>query len=162
MFCMNCGAQLSDTAKFCGSCGTKVELSDLGTPAVPVNSAAPAQTTQTAQTAPIQEAQPVQLSKPAVSGQSAPTPAMSGTNSTIPAQAQTAQFAQPMEQVNAAQSAGDIQPMKYSAEIPAGASAVQPIKKKRRLVPGLCIAAGAVVVLGGAGAAFCHFNKPMV
>ena len=26
MFCMNCGAQLSDTAKFCGSCGTKVEL----------------------------------------------------------------------------------------------------------------------------------------
>lgn len=162
MFCMNCGAQLSDTAKFCGSCGTKVELSDLGTPAVPVNSAAPAQTTQTAQTAPIQEAQPVQLSKPAVSGQTAPTPAMSGTNSTIPAQAQTAQFAQPMEQVNAAQSAGDIQPMKYSAEIPAGASAVQPIKKKRRLVPGLCIAAGAVVVLGGAGAAFCHFNKPMV
>ena len=32
MFCMNCGAQLSDTAKFCGSCGTKVELPDLGVP----------------------------------------------------------------------------------------------------------------------------------
>ena len=55
MFCMNCGAQLSDTAKFCGSCGTKVELPDLGVPAaaaasVPANNSAPAETAQAAQT----------------------------------------------------------------------------------------------------------------
>ena len=71
-------------------------------------------------------------------------------------------YAQPMQQFNAAQSAQDIQPMRYSAEVPPAAPAVQPVRKKNRLIPGLCIAAGAVVVLGGAGAAFCHFNKPLV
>ena len=71
-------------------------------------------------------------------------------------------YAQPMQQFNAAQSAQDIQPMRYSAEVPPASPAVQPVRKKNRLIPGLCIAAGAVVVLGGAGAAFCHFNKPLV
>ena len=49
MFCMNCGAQLSDTAKFCGSCGTKVELPDLGVPAAAAETAQPAQSAQPAQ-----------------------------------------------------------------------------------------------------------------
>ena len=68
MFCMNCGAQLSDTAKFCGSCGTKAELPDLGVPAaaaasVPANNSAPAETAQPAQSAqPSQAAQTINLS----------------------------------------------------------------------------------------------------
>ena len=225
MFCMNCGAQLSDTAKFCGSCGTKLELPDLGVPAaaaasVPANNSAPAETAQPAQSAqPSQAAQTINLSKQAspaqtsgipamsaVSAQTAPTvptvPTSPAVSSFIPnevssssgsfgsdfaqrsdrqsavsaqnSQAQPTQpdtpdqpgqpvaYAQPMQQFNAAQSAQDIQPMRYSAEVPPAAPAVQPVRKKNRLIPGLCIAAGAVVVLGGAGAAFCHFNKPLV
>ena len=233
MFCMNCGAQLSDTAKFCGSCGTKVELPDLGVPAaaaasVPANNSAPAQAaqaSQSVQTAQAPSAQPVQpsqaaqtidLSKQAAPVQTSGIPAMSAASAqpaptapTTPAapsfipnevnsrsgsfgsdfaqradrqsavsaqnsQAQPTQpatpdqpgqpvaYAQPMQQFNAAQSAQDIQPMRYSAEVPPAAPAVQPVRKKNRLIPGLCIAAGAVVVLGGAGAAFCHFNKPLV
>ena len=71
MFCMNCGAQLSDTAKFCGSCGTKVELPNLGVPtaaaaSVPANNSAPAETAQPAQSAqPSQAAQTINLSKQA-------------------------------------------------------------------------------------------------
>ena len=156
MFCMNCGAQLSDTAKFCGSCGTKVELPDLGVPAaaaasVPANNSAPAETAQPAQSAqPPQAAQTINLSKQASPAQTSGIPAVNAVS------------AQPMQQFNAAQSAQDIQPMRYSAEVPTVAPAVQPVRKKNRLIPGLCIAAGAVVVLGGAGAAFCHFNKPLV
>lgn len=156
MFCMNCGAQLSDTAKFCGSCGTKVELPDLGVPAaaaasVPANNSAPAETAQPAQSAqPSQAAQTINLSKQASPAQTSGIPAANAVS------------AQPMQQFNAAQSAQDIQPMRYSAEVPPAAPAVQPVRKKNRLIPGLCIAAGAVVVLGGAGAAFCHFNKPLV
>jgi len=225
MFCMNCGAQLSDTAKFCGSCGTKVELPDLGVPAaaaasVPANNSAPAETAQPAQSAqPSQTAQTINLSKQASPAQTSGIPAMSAVSAqtapTVPtaptapaapsfipnevssssgsfgsdfaqrsdrqsavssqnSQAQPTQpatpdqpgqpvaYAQPMQQFNAAQSAQDIQPMRYSAEVPPAAPAVQPVRKKNRLIPGLCIAAGAVVVLGGAGAAFCHFNKPLV
>lgn len=225
MFCMNCGAQLSDTAKFCGSCGTKVELPNLGVPtaaaaSVPANNSAPAETAQPAQSAqPSQAAQTINLSKQASPAQTSGIPAMSAVSAqtapTVPtaptspaapsfipnevssssgsfgsdfaqrsdrqsavsaqnSQAQPTQpdtpdqpgqpvaYAQPMQQFNAAQSAQDIQPMRYSAEVPPAAPAVQPVRKKNRLIPGLCIAAGAVVVLGGAGAAFCHFNKPLV
>ena len=35
MFCKNCGAQIADDAKFCPSCGTKVELN--GTPSKQIN-----------------------------------------------------------------------------------------------------------------------------
>ena len=179
MFCMNCGAQLSDTAKFCGSCGTKVELPNLGVPtaaaaSVPANNSAPAETAQPAQSAqPSQAAQTINLSKQASPAQTSGIPAMSAVSAQN-SQAQPTQpdtpdqpgqpvaYAQPMQQFNAAQSAQDIQPMRYSAEVPPAAPAVQPVRKKNRLIPGLCIAAGAVVVLGGAGAAFCHFNKPLV
>lgn len=176
---MNCGAQLSDTAKFCGSCGTKVELPNLGVPtaaaaSVPANNSAPAETAQPAQSAqPSQAAQTINLSKQASPAQTSGIPAMSAVSAQN-SQAQPTQpdtpdqpgqpvaYAQPMQQFNAAQSAQDIQPMRYSAEVPPAAPAVQPVRKKNRLIPGLCIAAGAVVVLGGAGAAFCHFNKPLV
>lgn len=77
-------------------------------------------------------------------------------------QAQSAGFAQPMQQLDSSQSAEDIQPMRYSADIPADVPAVKPIKKKSNLIPGLCIAAGAAVVLGGTGAVFCQCNKPLV
>ena len=39
-------------------------------------------------------------------------------------------YAQPMQQFNAAQSAQDIQPMRYSAEVPPASPAVQPVRKK--------------------------------
>ena len=86
MFCMNCGAQLSDTAKFCGSCGTKVELPDLGVPAaaaasVPANNSAPAETAQPAQSAqPSQAAQTINLSKQASPAQTSGIPAMSAVS----------------------------------------------------------------------------------
>lgn len=212
MFCMNCGAQLSDSAKFCGSCGTKVELPDLGTPVaaaeaflannsapaqaapaqtsgIPAMSAASAQNVPTAPTAPTASAAPSfipnevnsrsgsfgsdfaqradrQSAVSAQNSQAQPTQPTQPTQPAQPAQsgqsAQSAAYAQPMQQFNAAQSAQDIQPMRYSAEVPPAVPAVQPVRKKNRLIPGLCIAAGAVVVLGGAGAAFYHFNKPLV
>ena len=89
MFCMNCGAQLSDTAKFCGSCGTKVELPDLGVPAaaaasVPANNSAPAETAQPAQSAqPSQAAQTINLSKQASSAQTSGIPAMSAVSALL-------------------------------------------------------------------------------
>ena len=59
-------------------------------------------------------------------------------------------------------SLNDIQPVRYSSEMPQAVPAVQPVKKKNRLVPGLCIAAGAVVVLGGAGAVVYSCNRPAI
>ena len=51
----------------------------------------------------------------------------------------------------------DIQPERYTVPEPI------PEKKKRsRLVPGICIAAGALVALGGAGALVYNLNKPAV
>lgn len=51
----------------------------------------------------------------------------------------------------------DIQPERYTVPDPV------PEKKKRsKLVPGICIAAGALVVLGGAGALVYNLNKPAV
>lgn len=56
----------------------------------------------------------------------------------------------------------DIQPVRYSSEMPQAVPAVHSVKKKNRLVPGLCIAAGAVVVLGGAGAVVYSCNRPAI
>ena len=177
MFCMNCGAKLSDTAKFCGCCGAKVEPLD-----IPV-SADPAQATQ--------PAKPVQLAKSDSPAQSpaaattAATPVTNGAPSFIPNEVnsragsfgsdfadrsaatitQTSDPMQSAQPIFSPQSADGIQPVRYSAEIPPAAPATdlsQPAKKKSRLIPGLCIAAGAVVVLGGASAVFYNCNKPLV
>ncbi|MGN1109677.1 MAG: zinc-ribbon domain-containing protein, partial [Oscillospiraceae bacterium] len=49
------------------------------------------------------------------------------------------------------------QPVRYTAEpVPLTPA---PKKKRSKLIPGLCIAAGAVVVLGGAGAIVYNLNK---
>lgn len=51
----------------------------------------------------------------------------------------------------------DIQPERYTIPEP-----ILEKKKRSRLVPGICIAAGALVVLGGAGALVYNLNKPAV
>ena len=41
MFCSNCGKTVREGAKFCGSCGTPVEIPDVATPAIAVPAEAP-------------------------------------------------------------------------------------------------------------------------
>lgn len=41
MFCTNCGTQISDTANFCGSCGSRVKILDPAPPPVPTPVAQP-------------------------------------------------------------------------------------------------------------------------
>lgn len=160
MFCMNCGAQLSDSAKFCTSCGAKQELPDHDDPVV----SAAEQSSQAA--VPQQNAAPSMSTAPSfIPNEVNSNSSFGGFGSDFTnrcgnreQQAQSAGFAQPMQQLDPSQSAEDIQPMRYSANVPA----VKPIKKKSKLIPGLCIAAGAAVVLGGTGAVFCQCNKPLV
>lgn len=165
---MNCGAKLSDTAKFCGSCGAKVEPLDVPASAPADVSANPVQTMQTANTVPSAQTNPVHLGKAELPAQSTVT---NGAPSFIPSEVDShadssensgsfGSFAS-RQPFTAPQNGEEIQPVRYSAEIPPVTSIAAP-KKKNRLIPGLCIAAGAVVVLGGAGAVFYNCNKPLV
>lgn len=192
MFCQNCGAQIPDNAKFCGSCGT-------------VNALYKPETTEPAQAAVNSSAVPQQVSQtiPQTIPQEIPAPAFNAAETQ--SFQQPAQPAQPAQNTQAAsgiqyaqnipqeqpaqgvqnptdmlmneyyraanaqnntiptgtvqQPAADPQPMRYTA----APVADMPVKKKKsKLIPGLCIAAGAVVVLGGAGAAIYHFNKASI
>lgn len=53
----------------------------------------------------------------------------------------------------------ETQPMRYTAEpVPAAV----PVKKRSKLIPGICIAAGAAVVLGGTGAVVYNMNRASI
>lgn len=131
MFCQKCGAQLPENAKFCANCGAANEFAAQ-------NSSVPQ---------PVQNAEPVRSAQPA--------------QPQNPTELLMNEYYKATEPQTAAQqpssSQQDPQPVRYTAEPVPVVAATK--KKRSKLIPGLCIAAGAVVVLGGAGAIVYNLNK---
>lgn len=137
MFCQNCGAQIPDNAKFCGSCGAKNEF------AAPENQPAAAQASQNPQPMPAEQ----QMSQISQTSQPCQNPTDMLLNEYRKAAEPQPNYGVPNEP----------QPFSYTTPPAPAAAAVK--KKRGKLIPGLCIAAGAVVVLGGAGAIVYNCNK---
>lgn len=140
MFCQKCGAQLPENAKFCANCGAANEFAaQNNTVPQPVQNVEP-----------IQPAQPIQ-----------PTQSAQPQN---PTELLMNEYYKAAEPQTAAQqpsySQEGSQPVRYTAEpVPLTPA---PKKKRSKLIPGLCIVAGAVVVLGGAGAIVYNLNKASI
>lgn len=135
MFCQKCGSQLSESAKFCANCGTPNEYS-----------VQPAQSIQPTQ-------QPVYSAPRPVENSTTSQPQQNLTDRLLNEYYKVADPQPGVQQPDDTQQ--ELQPVRYTAE------PIQTVTKKKRskLVPGLCIAAGAVVALGGTGVLVYNMNK---
>ncbi len=133
MFCQNCGAQIPEFAKFCGSCGARNEF------AAPEDQPA------------AQNPQPMPAEQPISQMSQTSQPRQNPTDMLMN---EYRKAAQPQPDYGVP---NEPQPFSYTTPSAPAAAAVK--KKRGKLIPGLCIAAGAVVVLGGAGAIVYNCNK---
>lgn len=171
MFCPNCGAQLPDGVSFCGGCGIRLadELPQPAQPTManaapaqqPVYSAQPSQAQTFQQNAdPMQQAQPTGYSQPAQAQQPYYGAAQSQQSDTDALMGEFYRAANGYQAQPEAQPMPQIEPQYYTAA--PEMAAVKPMKKKKKLIPALCIAAGSLAALAVAGIIVYNCNKASV
>lgn len=154
MICQNCGAHLPDGVAFCGGCGAAQRKEQ----PLPQNAAgAMPSTSQPSDCSQSAAAQQPYFGEAAAHLQQGQTETLSDTEALM---SEYYRAANGYRETPTEQPIPEIEPQYYTS-MPEEA-AVKPIRKKKRLIPALCIAAGSLAVLAVTGIIVYNCNKAAV